>query len=125
MMPENGLIKKDNTTSVVLVLNEYKIVLNKNKIKDIQVGDRFLIYELTGEIIDPISKESLGQLKVSKGTGIVTDVQDTMAIVTSDRETLQSAAFTLALGGQKGLMEFNNPKVGDMAERIKLANSKK
>lgn len=120
-MPEKGLIKEDNTTTVVHVLSAYRIVINKNKIKDIQVGDRFLIYELTEEIADPISKESLGQLKVSKGTGKVIETQDTMAIVLSDRENLRSAAFNLALGGQKELMEFNNPKVGDMAERIKLA----
>jgi hypothetical protein len=121
MMPESGLIKESNTTTVVHVLNDYKVVINKNKIKDMKIGDRFQIYELTKEITDPISKESLGQLKVSKGTGIVVEVQDTMAIVLSDRENLRSAAFNIAIGGQKELMEFNNPKVGDMAERIRRA----
>jgi len=123
-MPEQNKIKGDNnTTTVVRILSESRVAINKKPIADIHMEDQFLLYELTEEIIDPISNENLGQLKLYKGTGKVVDIQDTMAIVQSDRESLKSPLFSAAQMLYEGrpekiLMPFNNPKVGDMAERI-------
>jgi hypothetical protein len=118
-MPEKNTIEEGNKSIVVHVIDNYNVAINKKPIEDIQVGDRFIIFELSEEITDPSNNESLGRLKLYKGTGRVEDVQDTMAIVKSDRESLQSVILrTIYMGGEKPLMQFNNAKKGDLAERI-------
>jgi hypothetical protein len=72
---------------VVSVMSPSRIVINRGTAHDVEVGDTFLVYEVTDEeIIDPVTRESLGKLEIPKGTGDVIHVQERMAIIESDRE---------------------------------------
>jgi hypothetical protein len=106
-----------NETRIVYIINPYKLAINKKLITDIEVGDEFEINELTEEIVDPKSSESLGRLKIYKGSGKVVEVQDTMAIIGSTRVDMQSF-FSVGKPHQESFyLPFNDPKIGDIAVR--------
>ena len=78
--------KREFPALVAEVLDEKKIIINRGSDDQIKKGDRFLIYELTKEIMDPETHESLGRLEVSKGTGIAIQVQEKMTVIHSDSD---------------------------------------
>lgn len=78
MAEEKDLIK------VAKIIDEYTVVINRGRHQGIKEGQRFLIYSIGEEIIDPDTKQSLGQLEIVKGTGKVAHLQDSMSQVSSD-----------------------------------------
>lgn len=90
------------------VLEQTRVIINRGSEDDIKLGDRFLIYELTREIMDPETHESLGKLEVSKGTGKVTQVQEKMSVITSDRVNSTT----------NQIVPFSTPRRGDSAKPI-------
>lgn len=83
-MADNAKIN-DSVGRVAKVINDSKIVVNRGSGSGITVGRRMVLYSVGEEIIDPETQESLGQLEMPKGTGVVTSVQPSMCIVESDR----------------------------------------
>lgn len=73
--------------SVAKVIDEYTIVLNQGYEDGIEMGQRFLIYSIGEEIIDPETKENLGKLEIVRGTGKVTHLQERIATIGSDMKT--------------------------------------
>ncbi|WP_457569183.1 hypothetical protein [Desulfurobacterium sp.] len=71
---------------IVKVIDSFTVVINKGKNEGVRKGQRFLIYELGEEIVDPDSGRNLGRLELVKGTGRVIHVQDEMATIKSDME---------------------------------------
>lgn len=75
-----------DTIKVVEVLDQFTAVLNYGFENGAEVGQKFLIYSLSeNEIIDPDTKESLGKLEIVKGTGQITNVQNKLSTISSDR----------------------------------------
>ncbi len=127
---------------IAKVIDRYTLVLNKGEKDGIKVGQRFLIYSIGDEIIDPDTKESLGNLEIVKGTGRVTNLQDKMATIGSDMKSSPSRtvrrvkegdplgirAITRAFGGSTTQeieeqlppekIPFEDPTIGDMAKTI-------
>lgn len=103
---------------VARVIDPYRIVINKGSGDGIEKGQRFLVYSVsTDEIKDPETGESLGNLEIVKGTGVVTHVQEKIATIESDRK---SKAFKKII--RKPLMTFSQfigeEEVVDPAESI-------
>lgn len=117
---------------VASVQNELDLVLNVGSNDGISVGQRFLVYSLGEEVLDPVSGESLGTLEVVNGTGKVVHVQDRMCILRSDmttkpRKTISSLSNPLfRFAGDRVIEElippdpvgFTNPSVGAFARPI-------
>lgn len=101
--------------TVASIINPYKVVINRGTAHGVKEGDRFLIYELTDEIIDPQTTKSLGRLELSKGTGRVIHIQDRLALIESDRieRTLLPTALLPSMSSPK--LPFDNPAIGDLA----------
>lgn len=74
-----------SAAQVAKVQDEYTVVINRGREYGIKEGARFLLYGLGEEIIDPVTKESLGRLEIVRGIGIVTHVQDKLATVMSSK----------------------------------------
>lgn len=73
--------------TVVKVIDDYRVVINRGLNHKIKLGQRFLIYKLEEtETIDPLTNESLGNLEIVKGTGKVTHIQEKMATIEADRK---------------------------------------
>ena len=116
------------------VRDKFNVVINMGRKDGIKEGQKFLIYgESDEEIIDPVSKKSLGILEIVKGTGKVTIVQELMSTVTSDekkppkREIIKPKpniiGYPNLLAGKEIIIPgeikpFKNPRVGDKAKPI-------
>lgn len=123
-MKESGIPGEAYVHPVVAkILDSYNIVINKGSFDGIKTGARFLVYELSEDIIDPITKVSLGSLELSKGTGEIVDVFDRKAILRSDMKkripgTYYITKQELAVEPEKYLVPFKKPKEGDIAKLI-------
>lgn len=124
---------------VVLVEDDYKLVLNVGSDNGVKNGDRFLVYTLSDhEIIDPDTKESLGFLERVKGTGKVVHLQDKLCTIESvsfenpvPTKTITKkpantfitglGSFTVeetTLEGKPEQMPFYSPEEGDLAKLL-------
>lgn len=79
---------------VVKVVDDYRIVINRGSENDVKTGAQYLIFGLDDEIVDPVTKESLGKLEVVRGRARVTHVQGRLA-------TLDSSGFIELPGTKK------------------------
>lgn len=115
-------MKKIENIIVAEKIDTDRIVINKGKKDGITEYMRFLVYELKGEILDPISKKSLGILESPKGTFKVFHVQDEMTILISELNKpnkMMGVANTL-LGDVKPEREvLSSIRIGD---KVKIIN---
>ncbi len=105
------------------VVDQYRVVINAGAFDGIQIGQRFLIYKIGDEIVDPDTEESLGRLEVVKGVGEVTHVQDKIATLqtTEKHEIQRRPAWNLifpSIEVSKEPKAFIHPEIGDIARHI-------
>jgi hypothetical protein len=114
---------------VVSVYNEFRIVINRGREHGIEEEQRFLLYELGDEIVDPSTNESLGRLEVPKGTGTVLHLQDKMATIQSDRykepqtKVVKRGFYSLNPIEEEIIpsdvrLKFTRPSVGDLVKPV-------
>lgn len=129
---------------VAKVIDRYTVVINRGEKHGIKVGQRFLIYSIGDEILDPDTNESLGNLEIVKGTGRVIHSQEKIATIASDMKSSPSRtvrrvkesdplgirgasrAFRAISGATQEIEEqlppekipFEDPTVGDIAKPI-------
>ena len=123
-------IKNIFPATVIKVIDEYKIVINRGEIDDIKNGQRFLVYALEDEpLVDPDTGESLGNLEIVRGTGKVTHVQKKISTIESDKEHLEKRIIKRRnpisfMGSEvetitpKEKVEFDYPEIGDKVKPI-------
>ena len=127
----NPLARK---TLVAAVIDDYTLVINRGSKDAVKVGDRFLVYAIGQEIQDPESHESLGRLELVRGIGRVTNVQQSMATIRSEKvvyeeRTINRAGGLLAMRNQlygapvetkRDRIEvgFDSPHVGDFVKKL-------
>jgi hypothetical protein len=118
---------------VAKVVDPHTVVINAGANNGIQIGQRFQIYSLGDEVLDPVTGESLGHLEMIKGSGSVAHVQDKMATIKSimtepgGKVLRQRNVVGFSFAGE-GLSEerllppvsvpFSTPKPGDYARPI-------
>jgi curli biogenesis system outer membrane secretion channel CsgG len=56
-------------------------VINMGASAGIKVGDKFKIFSVGADIIDPVTGAKLGAMEKEIGSGVVTDVQDRFAVI--------------------------------------------
>lgn len=124
---------KEFICKVASIIDDKRVVVNKGANDGIHLNQMFLIYKLGDEIIDPDTKEILGQLEIVLGRGIVTHVQDKMATLTSNivkqgqtrviKNPTKNALLNF-MGGDQIITEpgdiepFNEVNIGDLAKPI-------
>lgn len=118
--------------SVVEVVDAYRLGINRGTKHKIKLRQRFLIYAVSDkEIKDPKTGKSLGRLEIPKGTGIVENVQNELALIVSDRKkpakkTITKSNMILPFGvgvtesiePSDELIPFDHPKLDDFAKPI-------
>lgn len=136
----NDVKEKFNPTMVVKIIDDYKLIINKGRNQGVKDGQRYLIYEIGEEIIDPNTNKSLGKLEIIKGTGKVVHTQNNMATISSDMKTQPLRSITKKRRGSlydplqslgkffepdetiellpAEKVAFDYPKVGDIARQI-------
>jgi hypothetical protein len=119
--------------TIIQIVDEYKVAINRGSEHGIQVGQRFLLYRLSEtDIKDPETGESLGYLEIVKGTGKVTHVQPKMSTIQSDRVSAaerriirRKSPLTFMMPTEEEeivpsgeLLPFDDPQVGDKAKPV-------
>lgn len=125
--PPSGIVEINTPVKpakIASVVDQFRVVINAGRVNGIKVGQRFLIYKIGEEVVDPDSKESLGRLEVIKGIGEVIHVQEKMATLqTTDKHEVQRRPNTWGLilssiEVSKEPKAFIDPEVGDIARAI-------
>lgn len=99
------------------ILNPAQLVLNAGSTDGISPNQRFLIYGISeDEIIDPITKLSLGHLEIVRGTGKVKFIQETMSIIETDM--IIGSPIQRALSDGLKSKPFDKPEIGDCVRII-------
>ncbi|MCL2844847.1 MAG: hypothetical protein FWE23_05285 [Chitinivibrionia bacterium] len=104
---------------VIKVIDDKKIVINKGIADNVAKGQRFQIYYLGEEILDPDTQESLGKLEIICGEAIVEHPQEKMSTLVSDLFRLVPRKIT-----RNGLYPFvaNVEETTDTKETIPFEN---
>ena len=66
----------------VIRIDGAKAYINVGSSSGIKVGDKFRIFEIGPELVDPVTGSKLGAEEKQTATGVVTDVQERFAIMT-------------------------------------------
>ncbi len=116
---------------VQILSHQLRVVINRGSVDGVRIGQRFLIYGIGDEIIDPETKSSLGKLEILRGPGEVIHVQDKMATIESTRkravEKRTRTEMTLnrlyapsqeTVTSEPENLEFEYPQEGDFAKPI-------
>lgn len=125
--------------SVVKVIDEYTVVINKGSDHNVSKEDQFLVYYIDPEeLTDPETGESLGNLEVVRGTGSVIHVQPKLSTIKSNRSIrrgriIRRTKSNLSLGllsqlasperetveePENEAIPFDDPTVGDKVKPI-------
>ena len=113
---------------IIAINDYYNLVINCGKNSGIKNGDRFLVYKIGQELFDIDTKESLGNLEIVKGIGIVSHTQEKMATLTSDKYKIKKSVkkhiptFRQFMGdeeiSEKEIEPFLDPEIGDLCKKI-------
>jgi hypothetical protein len=107
-MADSNMGKKFPAT-VVKVIDEYTVVINRGADHGITKGDAFLIYFIEPEeLIDPDTGDSLGQLEIIRGTASATHVQAKMATIKSNRFLMRGKVVRKHTGAFAALSGLGN-----------------
>lgn len=95
MVEAKDRLENNFPDAIALIIDPYKLAINRGTEHGIRIGQRFLVYNLSEEeILDPITNESLGYLEIVKGTGKVIHVQEKMATIESDQTEVANRTIT-------------------------------
>ena len=118
-----------HNVSIAYVIDDKRLAINRGERHGVRLGQRFLVYNLSDEeILDPVTKKSLGRLEIFKGTGRVVHVQDTISTIESDRpaaspelEEIRPVVPSVASPREalpRNTLPFVGVRVGDRAKLI-------
>lgn len=86
----------DKTWRVVKIISDYEIVINGGSEDNLKKGDKLEIFVEGEEMIDPISKESLGTLDGIKAYISIVDLFEKMSICKNIVTKISNIAVSLA-----------------------------
>lgn len=103
------------TGKVLKVLSKTKLVINKGAADGVVMDNRFLIYKLGEEIIDPDTNENLGTLEIVCGEAKPEHIQDRFTTVVSSQQNVKEAKKVVKYNGFSALLgtseEVYDPEV--------------
>jgi len=125
-----ALLARPFPAKVAQVVDLLTLVINRGSDDNVKMGQRFLVYGIGEDVIDPDTQQSLGALEVVRGTGVVTHLQPKLAVLKSDqrhtpqrrvvRQQQPVAMFpTVETTYEEPVeVEFDRPGVGDFAKPV-------
>ena len=81
---------------VLKIFDETSLLIDLGRKDGVERGDRFVIIEKGGEVVDPESGDSLGELEHVKFELIAVDIQERMSILVTEAEESPSGGLPLS-----------------------------
>lgn len=124
-----ALLARSFPAMVAQVLNPFTLVMNRGADDNVKVGQRFLVYAIGEDVIDPETRQTLGKLEVVRGTGVVDHLQPKLAVLKSDRKNVPQRRVVkkqpmLPFATEETVFEdpvavdFDYPEVGDLVKPV-------
>lgn len=102
---------------VAKVIDEFQVVINKGRDDGLKQGDKYLVYGLGEEIVDPVTNESLGQLELVRGRAKVVHLQSRIATLESiETYTTPGKKRLVKRDGLNALMGYGNEEITEGSE---------
>lgn len=102
---------------VAKVIDEFRVVINKGSDDGLKQGDKYLVYGLGEDIIDPVTYESLGQLEIVRGRAKVVHLQARIATLESiETYTTPGKKRLVKRDGLNALMGYGNEEITEGSE---------
>tara|TARA_B100000678_G_C18226956_1_gene509246 strand:+ start:4439 stop:4879 length:441 start_codon:yes stop_codon:yes gene_type:complete len=88
--PSEGIdiVPAERRIRVSNIIDDFKIVLTAGTKDGVRMSDRFLIYGIGPDVVDPETGENLGSLELVRGRGKVLHLQERFCTITSSTEKL-------------------------------------
>lgn len=120
---------------VVQVIDGFRVAINRGTANGVSLGDRYLIFRIGKDVIDPDTGENLGPLEIVVGKARVSHLQEKLCTLRSDevkyipakrRIIRRSDPYNLFRGTEKEevderpeqIEEPLDAKIGDLARPI-------
>ena len=105
---------------VIKIIDNTSLVINGGSTNGIKVGDTFKIYGKGEKIIDPETKENLGQIDIVKATLIVSAVYEKMCVCESRFISNYMTSFmsNSLFSGQKQTLSVDPNEISGAGEKI-------
>ena len=107
---------------VAKIVDSQTIILNIGRRHSVAMNDKFVVFSLGEEVLDPETGESLGTLEDIKGKGQVVHVQDNLCTIETYELDVAQSTSRSARGprGRKGDLyrDFAGVQRGDYARKI-------
>lgn len=87
------------TGRVLKVIDEYKLVINKGANDGVIMTNRFLIYHLGEQMIDPETQEDLGTLEIVCGEGKPEHIQERFTTLITSLQSVKKSKTVVKHGG--------------------------
>ncbi len=98
--------------SVASIMDLSHVVINRGAEHGVKYNQHFAVYALSEEdIVDPVTKESLGRLEIIKGIGKVVHIQEKMSILEATPDSSNAMIFDFN-------PKFKGAEVGDKARPV-------
>ena len=79
------------TGRVLKVIDKYTLVINKGINDGVTMEDRFLVYKLGEDMIDPDTHENLGTLEIVCGEGKPEHIQERFTTITTSMQSVKNS----------------------------------
>lgn len=113
-------MEKSIVGKVVRVLDDYTIVINRGTKDGVTKSDRYIIYNLGDEIIEPDTNESLGRLELVCGEGKPSHIQENLTTLETAKFEVSKSKVIRKNGGWASLVGGTEEEIIDPQE-IKIA----
>ncbi len=91
------------TGKVIKIIDEYTLVINKGSNDGVTDADRYLIYRLGEQMIDPDTHEDLGILEIVCGEGKPKHIQERFTTVVTNMQSTKKSKTVVKHGGLSAL----------------------
>ena len=87
------------TGRVLKIIDEYKLVINKGSNDGVTMDNRFLVYRLGEEMIDPDTHENLGTLEIVCGEGKPEHIQERFTTIVTNKQSVKNSKTVIKHSG--------------------------
>lgn len=71
---------------IVQIISNTQVIIDKGEVNGIKIGMKFVIYDEGEEILDPVTKVSLGKFEIQKGNVIVKQTMPGMSLLETEEK---------------------------------------
>jgi hypothetical protein len=102
---------------VLKIFDEVSLLVDLGSEQGVKKGDRFVVIEKGGDVVDPDSNKSLGEMELVKAELLAVDVMEHMSVLMTEYEVSSSSGLPLSARMVRDSVRSER----DSARRVRMA----